>query len=109
MGANNGSCMAGVTFTAGEVGRAFIFDGSSGLVSVPASGSLNVGAGKGFTFECWIQPAALAQAQPVAEWNSGAHAGVHLWISSSLRPTGGGFGSIYANLIDTAGAYFTPL
>src|ERR1035441_2457253 len=40
------------------------------------------------------------------EWNNGAHAGAHLWISQP-PPFGGGVGSIYVNLIDTAGAFHT--
>ena len=58
------------------------------------------------TFECWIKPATLAAAQPLAEWNSGAHVGLHLWISQP-PPYGGGAGSIYVNLIDTTGAFHT--
>ena len=65
----------GAAFAAGEVGQAFSFDGSSGYVKMAASASLNVGAGAGLTFECWIKPAALADQQAVAEWNSGAAAG----------------------------------
>ena len=106
LGANNGAFHGGVSFVAGEVHQAFSFDGSSGYVNMPASASLNVGAGGGLTFECWIKPAALAAAQPVAEWNSGAHTGVHLWISQP-PPYGSGSGSIYVNLIDTTGAFHT--
>ena len=105
-GTNNGALYGGMSFAPGEAGQAFAFDGSSGYVEMPASASLNVGAGAGFTFECWIKPAALADAQPVVEWNSGADAGLHLWISQP-PPYGAGSGSIYVNLIDTTGAFHT--
>ena len=88
------------------MGQAFSFDGSSGYVKMAASASLNVGAGAGLTFECWIKPAALADQQAVAEWNSGSAFGLHLWISVP-PPFGGGSGSIYANLIDTSGTSHT--
>ena len=90
-GTNNGALHGGMSFAAGEAGQAFSFNGSSGYVEMPASASLNVGAGAGLTFECWIKPAALADAQPVVEWNSGAHAGLHLWISQP-PPYGSGSG-----------------
>ena len=107
LGANNGLIQGGVGFAKGKVGMAFNFDGSSAYVNIPASASLDVGAGGGLTIECWIKPAALADAQPVAEWNNGAHAGAHFWISQP-PPYGGGWGSIYVNLIDTTGV-FHPL
>ena len=105
-GANNGALYGGLAFAAGEVGQAFNFDGSSGYVEMPASASLNVGAGAGLTIECWIKPAALADQQPIVEWNSGAHAGAHFWTSVG-PPYGGGPGAIYVNLIDTTGAFHT--
>ena len=105
-GTNQGALYGGMSFAAGEAGQAFKFNGGSGYVEMPASASLDVGAGAGLTFECWIKPATLADAQPLVEWNSGAHAGLHLWISQP-PPYGSGSGSIYVNLIDTTGAFHT--
>jgi len=105
-GTNNAALHGGMSFAPGEAGQAFAFDGSSGYVEMAASPSLDVGAGAGLTFECWIKPAALADAQPIVEWNSGPHAGLHLWISQP-PPYGSGTGSIYVNLIDTTGAIHT--
>ena len=102
LGVNNGALYGSVGFGTGKVGQAFNFDGSSSYVGIPASASLNVRVGAGFSFECWIKPTALADAQPVAEWNSGADVGPQLWISVP-PPSGGGSGSLYVNLIDTAG------
>ena len=95
-----------MSFASGEAGQAFKFNGGSGYVEMPASAGLDVGAGTGLTFECWIKPATLADAQPLVEWNSGANPGLHLWISQP-PPYGSGSGSIYVNLIDTAGASHT--
>ena len=103
---NQGALYGGMSFAAGEAGQAFKFNGGSGYVEMPASASLDVGAGAGLTFECWIKPATVADAQPLVEWNSGAHAGLHLWISQP-PPYGSGSGSIYVNLIDTTGAFHT--
>jgi len=98
VGTNSGTLQGGVTFGGGEVGRAFSFDGSSGLVSIPASASLNVGAGNGLTVECWINPGDTAM-RPLIEWNNGASYGVHLWMSVD-PPPGYGSGSLFANLHD---------
>lgn len=72
----------GVTFTAGQVGQAFTFDGPAS-VRVPASTSLNVGTGDGFTLEAWVKPSSVSSAQPILDWNSGDTTGVALWISAA--------------------------
>src|SRR5689334_8293242 len=53
-GTNNGSLQGGVAFSAGEVGQAFNFDGSSQYVRVPNSPSLNPSGS--FTVDAWIYP-----------------------------------------------------
>ena len=57
VGGNNGNPTGGITYAAGEVGQAFVFNGSTSYIPVPASPSLNnIGAsGSGFTIECWIK------------------------------------------------------
>jgi uncharacterized delta-60 repeat protein len=101
-GTNNGVLQGGVSFTAGEVGEAFVFDGSTASIKVPASPGLTVGAGNGLTLETWVCPAAatLTQLQSIMEWNQG----------SGSQPIGSQLGisvfydaSLYANLLDTAG------
>ena len=54
VGNNNGILVGGTTFTAGEVGQAFHFDGVSGTVSVPSSSELNFGTND-FTVEFWVR------------------------------------------------------
>ena len=74
---NNGTLVGQFNFPAGEVGQAFGFDNfgnpyefaaTNNYVQVPASASLNVGAGGGFTIEGWINPTNLARPQPLVEW-----------------------------------------
>ena len=43
IGGNNGQLEGGVTFAPGEVGQAFVFNGTTAGVEIPASPSLNVG------------------------------------------------------------------
>ena len=53
-GTNNGTLVGGVSFTNGEVGQAFSFDGVSGAVDVPDSSSLRLT--NQITIEAWIKP-----------------------------------------------------
>ena len=99
VGPNNGFVTNGViTYNPGEVGLAFHYDGTGGYVQVPASPSLNVGLGAGFTVEGWIKPGDLVSQRPLFEWQyDGVQVGPHFWISS------GGAGRLYANVTDTSG------
>jgi len=105
-GANNGILEGGVTFVPGHRLRpALSFNGSDADVKVPASPSLDVGLGPGFTIEAWIKPGDLSLARPIVEWNSGGGPvpyGVHFWASEQL-PWGTGPGCLYANLVDANG------
>ena len=106
VGGNNG-VTTNISFSAGEAGGAFYLNGSNAYVRVPASSSLNVGSGSGFTFETWINPLNTNR-QALAEWNNNAGdagIGAHLFITESQYPTlgGGAPGCLYANLIDTSG------
>jgi hypothetical protein len=102
IGSNPGTVSSGVSYSAGEVGQAFHFDGTSGNIVVPASGSLNVGVSNGFTVECWIKPDELSAHHPLVEWNNGSSIGVHLYISTDWFGNSGP-GNVLANLIDTSG------
>jgi hypothetical protein len=98
---NNGMINGGVSYAAGEVGQAFNFDGTTGYVSVPASPSLDIGAGSGMTIECWIAPDHLgpvgAAGRPIAEYSTSSAIGVHFWFENNY--------TLYANLVDTGGNY----
>jgi hypothetical protein len=104
---NNGTFYGG-SYAPGEVGSAFQFQGANLYVAIPGSPSLDVGASNGFTIDCWIKPANVSTPQPLIEWNksSGYVDGAHMWISVTWPDTGaGGPGSIYMNLVDTAGNF----
>jgi hypothetical protein len=92
-GRNNGTAMGGVGYAQGKVANAFVLNGTNAYVYVPASPTLNVAAGGSFTLEGWIYPADTEE-RPIAEWNSGATAGVQLWMSVQSA------GSLYANVAD---------
>jgi glucose/arabinose dehydrogenase/chitodextrinase len=63
--ANNGTLSgAGVTWsTAGKYGGALSFNGSSGLVTIPNSSSLNLNAS--YTLSAWIKPTTLSGYQTI--------------------------------------------
>jgi len=110
-GTNNGTLLGGVSFTNGEVGEALSLDGVTGSMSVPASASLDVGTNGGFTIEGWIKPASLTVNEPLVEWNDGLNdagwnsLGSHFWINQPTDLNGGGPGSLFANIVDTSGAF----
>jgi len=97
LGFNNGTIDGALSFAAGEVGQAFVFDGSSSYITVPASPSMNIGAtGTGITIECWIQPSAFdvdVSGGPIIEWDSTITDGLQFWSGGNLN----------ANLKDTSG------
>jgi hypothetical protein len=99
-GTNNGTFINGAAYDAGEVGIAFSFSGAGNTVMIPASASLDVGKGGGFTVEAWIKTSDTV-AGPIIEWapNGGVNGtfGVHFWVNESA------VGALYANLFDTAG------
>ncbi|MBI3850912.1 MAG: tandem-95 repeat protein [Verrucomicrobia bacterium] len=108
-GGNHGQLAGAITFASGQTGQAFVFDGVDGVITVPASPSLNVGLGAGLTIETWIKPSAIELERPIVEWNSvtGGNPypyGVHFWISVPVG-YGAGPGCLYANLVDTAGNF----
>ncbi len=101
-GTNNGSYVGAMSNALGRVGLAFSFNPAGAYVTIPASPSLNLGTNSGLTLETWIKPSDVAGAHPLFEWGRVNNAfGLHFWISVNLL--GGGAGSLYANLVDTAG------
>ncbi len=99
---NNGTPQGNVSYVAGKVAQAFNLNGTDADVKVPASASLNVGAGNGLTIDAWINPVDISQERPLVEWNNNAgNSGTHFWISVTSQ--GGVAGNLYANLVDTNG------
>ena len=98
---NNGTAKSWTSFTSGQVGYGFLFDGpDSGdhYVSIPASPSLDIGTGAGLTIEGWIQMNYINPngGVPIIEWDSMTADGLQLWINSPNQ-------RLYANLKDTSG------
>jgi hypothetical protein len=75
-GDGNGSDSAGgnkmemtdIAFAEGKVGQAFSFNGTSSSIRIPASQSLDVGAGDGFTIMAWIKPTQIDGYHPLFQW-----------------------------------------
>jgi hypothetical protein len=86
-----------VTYTNGIVGSGFRTT-SSRYVQIPASPSLNVGAGAGLTFETWFKLDVANSTFALASWNLGATQGVFIGTSPTRGPN-----YFEANLVDTAG------
>ncbi len=100
-GSNNGTPVGALGYTNGLVGKAFVFDGSTSYIPLPASPSLNIGAtGSGITIECWIMPSAFdvnISGAPIAEWDSASTDGLEFWSG----------GNLFANINDTTGTGHT--
>jgi len=104
IGTNNGTPVGGVTYTNGEVGRAFMLDNvntTTSYIPLPASPSLNLGTSGGLTIECWIKPdaATLRGGAPIIEWDSATTDGLQLWIdlSANIKDTSGSSHSLAAD------------
>ena len=100
-GTNNGSPQ-NITYASGEVGQTFVFDGLTSYIQIPASPSLNVGLGNGFTFETWVYFTAPKYLNNIFEWNQGSGSGTgplgaHMQIGTSTSM------GLYANIVDTSG------
>ena len=99
----NTGIASSLTYISGEVGQAFVFNGSSSQVRMPASANLNVGTNNtGFTLEGWVNPAVatLNNLQEIFDWNqtsgSGSQPiGVHLEISGNFDS------DLHLNVLDT--------
>src|SRR5262249_39768781 len=63
VGGNNGTLFGNVTFTTGEVGQAFQFDGSGAVISLPntKTGTLDI-TGTALTIESWVNQTDASQA-----------------------------------------------
>lgn len=99
-GTNHGSEVNALTYGSGLSGSSFALDGIGGHVQVPASSSLNVGAGNGFTVGMWIKPSSF-NLQDLIEWNNAGFVGVHMTLN--VPNLGGGEGSLWANIVDSGG------
>ena len=102
----NDGTIQNITYTHGEVGQAFVFNGSDSGIVIPASTSLDVGSSGGFTLEAWINPTDVSQRCPLFEWNVGdgvTYWGVHFYIDPVSFDAGPG--ALYANIVDNNGSW----
>ena len=103
-GENCGVLEGGMDFAPGKVGQAFLFNDASTYVKIPASRSLDVGIGSGFTLALWINPKDVFIQHPLVEWGprqtSDNLEGVHFWISVNSGTGQGGPGSLCGNVVD---------
>ena len=97
-GTDEGISEGGLAYAPGEVGQAFVFNGTDADVHIPASATLNVGAGSGMSVEAWIKPAEVNAQHPLVEWNGGSF-GAELWLGV-IPPLGTGAGCLYGALVD---------
>jgi hypothetical protein len=110
VGTNHGAADSVILYGAGKVGQAFrqfpLVGG--GFVRVPASASLNVGAGNSFSLEAWINLPDTTTQYPLVEWNNGGAIGAHLWANVVFSGIGTQ-GCVYAALDNSvAHAFATP-
>jgi hypothetical protein len=105
IGSHNGTLAGKVNFVPGQIGQAFSFADTDSYVKVPASSSLDVGSGSGFTLTAWINPSDITGAQPIFEWSrgDGTYWGVHFFIDANSFHSGPG--TLYANIVDAAGGW----
>jgi len=75
IGTNNGTLMGGASYAPGEVGQAFLFDGSSGYVLIPDSQSLDSFV-TNITIELWIF---VNQTTPNGDWRGIVTKGNSSW------------------------------
>ena len=78
----NTATLTDITFVDGKVGQAFSFNGLSSCIKMPASQSLDAGAGDGFTIMAWIKPSDVQGLHPLIQWSDNAM--LNLWIG--IRP-----------------------
>ncbi len=97
---NHDAELTDIGFAEGKVGRAFSFDGNNSVVKIPASDSLNVGAGSGMTICAWINPSDISKNNPIFEC---VQAGVIGGTQFYIYPPHGGAGSLYGMFCDTRG------
>ncbi len=75
VGTNNGVLIGGASYAPGQVGQAFLFDGSSGYVSIPDSQSLDSFV-TNITIELWIM---VNQTTPNGDWRGIVTKGNSSW------------------------------
>src|SRR2546421_12601320 len=103
---NNGTVQSGVTFATGEVGQAFSFDGSGGVL-VPDANNLDVTTQ--FTLDAWVNAADLSSLPLVFSKFVGGNGSyeLELYDDGSVRSNVSGDGTSYDSLFSGPGVVTT--
>jgi Concanavalin A-like lectin/glucanases superfamily len=96
----NTATLINIAFANGKVGQAFSFNGISSSIKIPASASLDLGAGQGFTIMAWIKPSDVAGLHPLVQWSDNNM--LNLWIG--IRPYENGV--LRGDITDETGNHF---
>ena len=82
VGGNN-MVLTDITFAEGKTGKSFFFNGTSSSIRIPASPSLDIGAGEGFTIMAWIKPTDVDGFHPLFQWTDGSGLNCSICFNSS--------------------------
>ena len=83
----NTAILNDITFTDGQVGQAFCFNGSSSSIRIPAAPALDLGGADGsLPITAWIKPSDVEGLHPILQWSDAAN--LNLWIG--IRPSENG-------------------
>ena len=94
------AALTDIAFEEGKVGQAFSFNGVNSCIKIPASQSLDVGAGDGFTIMAWIKPSDVGGLHPLIQWSDDRP--LNLWIG--IRPSENGV--LRGDITDDEGNHF---
>lgn len=90
----------GTSFTAGQVGGAFSFDGANDSVRVTGDSALDVGAGAGFSIEFWLHSADVTRNARLLAFHNGLAAnGTNVGVNIFQLA-----GNLHTQIPDPAGA-----
>ena len=82
----NTAILKDITFTDGQMGQAFCFNGYSSSIRIPAATALDLGKDDGFTISLWIKPTDVQGLHPILQWSDRVN--LNLWIG--IRPSENG-------------------
>jgi len=97
---DNNATLTDISFADGISGQAFSFNGTSSSIKIPASPSLDVAAGDGFTITAWIKPSDVSGFHPLLQWSDS----VAVNFSLGARPSDSG--GLWACITDGEGNRF---
>jgi Concanavalin A-like lectin/glucanases superfamily len=92
---DNDAELTDMNFADGQVGRAFLLNGSNSWAEISADPKLDVGKGDGLTISAWIKPSNVISFHPILEWEvTKQKNATSLWISHLPQDRGVLFGNV---------------